>query len=406
MSTRSDLDKAADAVSQRLVFLMTCCCAFAVSAIYYHQPLLPQMASTFGVSLAASSWIATVTQLGYAAGLLFFVPLGDRIQPRTLAATAILVNTLALLGCALAPSFSLLAACSALVGLTAISAQIIIPTISGRADEASRGRVVGTLLGGLSAGLLLARTVSGYAGAHLGWRTMFVLAAALDVVLLATVWRSLPLVAARPAVGYLALLRSMATLVKEEPVLRIASACGFLMFAAFSALWATLAAMLSQAPYGFGPASIGAFGLVGLAGMLASGRIGALVDRVGERTMVLCGAGLVGLAFVLIAFSGHGLAWLVAGMVLLDFGNRAGLVANQSRVFALRPQARSRLNTVFMVSYFLGGAAGAALGGVGAHRAGWQGMALVGLGLAAMAGLLNALSPPRPHVSASPPLHL
>lgn len=187
MSSLSDLDKAEDAVSQRLVFLMTCCCAFSVSAIYYHQPLLPQMASTFGVSVAASSWIATVTQLGYAAGLLFFVPLGDRVQPRTLAATAILINTLALLGCALAPSFLGLAASSAVVGLTAISAQIIIPAISGKADAASRGRVVGSLLGGLSAGLLMARTVSGYAGAHLGWRAMFLLAAALDIVLVAIV---------------------------------------------------------------------------------------------------------------------------------------------------------------------------------------------------------------------------
>jgi predicted MFS family arabinose efflux permease len=175
-------------------------------------------------------------------------------------------------------------------------------------------------------------------------------------------------------------------------VLRISAATGFLMFAAFSALWATLAALLARPPYEFGPAAIGAFGLVGLIGITVSPRIGSLVDRFGSRNVVFAGAILLAVGFAFVARSGHSLVWLVIGMVLLDFGNRAGLVANQSRVFALRPEARSRLNTVFIASYFLGGAAGAALGGYAAHQQAWAGLAALGAVLAFAAMAVNSLA--------------
>lgn len=387
--------ESATGLSGRLVALMALSCALAVSTIYYHQPLLPQIASSFGVAPTHASLIATLTQLGYAVGLLLIVPLADRLQPRKLASLAVVANAAALLACAAAPSFALLCAASFAVGVTAVTAQIIIPAISGLAPPATRGRTAGILLSGLSAGLLLARTASGFVGAATGWRTVFLLAALVDVALLAIVAGKLPAVTSLATISYGRLIRSLGTLVREERVLRISAATAFMMFAAFSALWATLAALLAQPPYEFGSAAIGAFGLVALLGIAASPRIGALVDRLDARTMLLAGAVALAIGFAFVAAGGRGLGWLIVGMVLLDFGNRAGLVANQARVYALRPEARSRLNTVFMGSYFLGGAAGAALGSYGAHRGAWIGLAAVGALLALAAAAINTLSPRR-----------
>jgi len=383
----------ASGVSARLVATMGGACALAVATIYYHQPLLPQMAASFGRTATQASLVATLTQLGYAVGLLLIVPLADSREPRRLAAFAVAANALALLACAAAQTFAMLCLASFAIGVTAITAQIIIPAFSGHAPPAARGRIVGTLLGGLSTGLLLARTISGFIGAHAGWRAVFVLAAIVDVALLVLVTRKLPKAASLVPIGYAALMRSLGTLVRGERVLRLSAANGFLMFAAFSALWATLRALLVQPPYEFGPAAIGAFGLVSLLGIAASPRIGALVDRLGARALVFGGAAALAAGFALLAAGASGIAWLIAGMVLLDFGNRAGLVANQSRVYALRPEARSRLNTVFIGSYFLGGAAGAALGSAGAHHGGWGGLAVVGALLSLAAIAVNALAP-------------
>ena len=400
---------AAAGVSARLVATMAAACALAVATIYYHQPLLPLMAASFGRTSAQASPIAALTQLGYAAGLLAIAPLADRLQPARLAAFVVAANALALLACAAAPGFAWLCAASFAVGMTAITAQIVIPALSGLAPPAARGRIVGSLLGGLSTGLLLARTLGGLVGAHTGWRAVFALAAAIDLALLALVATRLPATSDASSLRYGALMRSLLTLVREEPVLRLSTANGFLMFAAFSALWATLAALLAQPPYRFGPAAAGAFGLVALLGIAASPRIGALVDRLGAHSLVSAGGIALAVGHACIAAGGRSLAALVAGMVLLDLGNRAGLAANQSRVHALRPAARSRLNTIFIGAYFLGGAFGAALGSWGAHVAGWAGLAAVGGGLALAAAAVNVLSraaaSPRSLVSSPSDLH-
>jgi predicted MFS family arabinose efflux permease len=378
-------------ISPRQVFLMALSCALAVSPIYYHQPLLPQIASTFAVPAARGSLIATLTQLGYAMGLLLFVPLADGMQARTLGSRAIIANAVALIACAAAPSFVVLAICSFLVGMSAISAQIIIPSVSGRATPAMRGRIVGSLLGGLSSGVMLARTLSGVIGALLGWRSIFVIASAIDLALLVVI-RELPVSTPLATIRYRELMRSLAGLVREERLLRVSATMGFLVFAAFSALWATLAALLARPPYQYGPATIGAFGLVGLVGLSVSAQLGAIVDRVGTRTIASAGALTITVSFAFVAAGGRSVAWQVVGMVLLDLGNRASFIANQARIYALRPEARSRLNTVYMVSYFLGGAFGAALGGVGALRGGWFGLAAVGVFLSLAAVAVNAFA--------------
>lgn len=374
---------------------MALCCALAVSPIYYHQPLLPQIASTFAVASERGSLIATLTQLGYALGLLVFVPLADGIQPRTLASRAIIANAVALVACAAAPSFFALALCSFLVGMTSISAQIIIPAVSGMATPETRGRVVGSLLGGLSSGVLLARTLSGIVGALWGWRSIFVIASAIDIGLLFVIG-GLPVSSSLAAIRYRELMHSLAGLVRQERLLRRSASMGFLVFAAFSALWATLAVLLARPPYHYGPATIGAFGLIGLVGLSVSAQLGAIVDRVGARRVATAGALTVAIGFAFVAAGGRSLAWLIVGMLLLDLGNRASFIANQARIYALHPEARSRLNTVFMVSYFLGGALGAALGGAGALRAAWLGLSAIGALLSLAAVVVNTFAYARP----------
>jgi predicted MFS family arabinose efflux permease len=186
--TTLSIEKKPLGLSNARIILMAAACGFAVSTIYYNQPLLPQMAASFGRTNADAGLIATLTQLGYAAGLFLFVPLGDRVSRRWLILVLLTLNTLCLIGAAIAPSFAILLAASLAVGMTAVTAQVIIPAVSGLAAPAERGRVVGTLLSGLSAGLLLARTLSGTVGVHAGWRSMFVLAGVIDVVLMAIVW--------------------------------------------------------------------------------------------------------------------------------------------------------------------------------------------------------------------------
>lgn len=374
--------RAADPLAPATVFLMATTCAFAVATLYYNQPLLPEIGADFGRTASDAGLIATLTQLGYAAGLMLFVPLGDRVNRKRLILTLLTDNILSLLAVIVAPSFAMLLLASFALGMTAVTAQVVIPAVSGLAPPENRGRIVGTLLSGLSAGLLFARTLSGLVGAHAGWRAMFVVAIGIDVALMATIALRLPKTTPGSTQSYPALIASLGTLVRREPILRAAALTGFLMFAAFSALWASLAALVARPPYGFGPDVAGAFGFAGITGLFASPHIGRAVDRFGAAIVLGAGALTVALAFACVSGAASHLGLLIGAMVLLDMGNRAGLVANQHRIYALSAEARSRLNTVFMTSYFLGGATGAAVAAPITAHSGWPGLAATGAGFA------------------------
>lgn len=372
-------------LSATTVFLMAVACAFAVSTLYYNQPLLANMGATFGQSGAQAGQIAMLTQLGYASGLFLLVPLGDRVDRKRLIITLLACNMVSLLAVAVSPNFNLLKLASFAVGASAVSAQIIIPVLSGMASPAERGRVVGTLLSGLSAGLLFARTLSGFVGASAGWRTMFLLAVAINLLVMAVIIIRFPQTERATSLPYRALLSSLWALFKEEPTVHAACATGFLMFAAFCALWSTLAMLMARPPYELGPDAVGAFGFVGIAGLLASPMIGRAVDRVGSARMLFAGGLLLVAAFALVGVGASHLWLLIVAMAMIDIGNRAGLVANQSRITALSASARSRLNTLFMTSYFLGGATGTAVAASTSASLGWQGLALTGALFALMA---------------------
>lgn len=374
------------------IVLMAAACALAASTIYYNQPLLPQMAAEFGRGGADMGLISTLTQLGYASGLFFLTPLGDKVDRKRLILRLLAANVVGLLAIAIAPSFVFLVVASFIVGASAVTAQIVIPVVSGLAAPSERGRIVGSLVSGLSAGHLFARTISGFIGSHGGWRPMFLIAAAIDVALVAIVALRVPSGRGASALSYPALLASVGDLLRREPVLRFACASGFLMFAAFSSLWATLAELLARPPFGWGPGAAGAFGFVGIAGLLSAPLLGRAVDRYGSRAVLLLGALLLIAAFMLVAQATVNILLVVFAAILTDIANRAGSVANQNAIFGLAPEARSRLNTAFMTSYFLGGAAGATIAAASVGSLGWLGLSIAGGAFAVAALFVNLRS--------------
>ncbi|GAC1389892.1 MAG: MFS transporter [Ktedonobacteraceae bacterium] len=365
-------------IDSKMVWILAVACAMSVANLYYNQPLLADIGHNFSVSESAVGFIATLAQLGYAAGLLFLVPLGDSFDRRNLITLTLVAVTIALLATALAPSIGWLAVASFAVGATTVVPQIIVPFAASLAHPQQRGRIVGTVMSGLLIGILLARTVSGFVGAHLGWRAMYWIAAAMMVALTVTLRVLLPKEEPRTSMSYPHLLRSLWGLVRTEPILRETSIFGGLVFAAFSVFWVTLVFFLGTPPYHYGSEIAGLFGLVGVAGALAASYIGKLADRIDARiiTGTMITAAL--LAFVVFWLLGQMLWGLILGVILLDLGTQGAHISNQTRIFSLSAEARSRLNTVYMVIYFIGGSLGSLLGAYGWSIGRWTGVCLVG----------------------------
>jgi predicted MFS family arabinose efflux permease len=368
---------------RRLVFLFALACGVVVANLYYAQPLLDVIAREFAVGTATAGLLVTLTQLGYAAGLLFIVPLGDRLDRRRLIVTVLGCTTVALLAAMVAPSIAALALAGVVIGLTSVVAQVLVPFAATLAGDKERGQVVGQVMSGLLLGILLARVFAGAIGQLVGWRAVYGIAAALMVALLALLWRALPTVAPTAAArqgSYGGLLRSVIVLIREEPTLRRRMAYGALVFASFSVLWTSLAFLLARPPYGYGQATIGAFGLFGAAGALCASFAGRLADR--GLTRPATGGFLLTIlaSFGLLALGGQHLVPLIIGIVIIDLGAQGVQVSNQSVIYRLRPEARSRLNTAYMTSYFIGGAVGSATAATAFARGGWPIVCLVGAG--------------------------
>jgi len=371
--------------------MLAVACTFAIATLYYSQPILPLIGSSFGTSDTVTSQLVMLGQVGYSLGLFLFVPIGDRVDRRRLILTLLAINTVGMAVCAAAPNFSFLGVALFLAGLTTVTPQIIIPTVAGAAPPETRGRAVGTLLSGMSAGLLLGRTLSGFVGEFAGWRAVFAMAIALNALLMVIVWRTLPATKPSSDLPYPKLLLSLGRLFVEHATLRAACITGFLAFAAFSALWATLAALLARPPYQFGADTVGLFGLIGIVSIFGGPIIGRITDRLGTRFMIGAGAVTLLVAFGFVSQAERSLWALGLGIALIDIGYRSVLLANQTRIYPLQPSAQSRLNTVFMTSVFLGGAAGS-LCGAAAVVWSWTGLALAGAGLAALALVFHLLT--------------
>ncbi len=383
-------------LSRALVVLIAVATGAIVANLYYAQPVLHQVAKTFHSGPGPTSTLITATQIGYAIGLLLVVPLGDLHPRRALVTRLFCVAAVALVACALAPSLWFFALASIAVGGASVAGQVMIPFAADLAPEERRGRVVARIMTGLLMGILLARTVSGLVAQAAGWRAIYWLSAAVMVFFAIVLWRTLPAERARPHRSYAELVGSTLRLLGSEPALRRRAWHGACAFAAFSVLWTTIAFLLSGSPYHYSNAVIGLFGLVGVAGILAANLAGKLADsdRVGATT-VAAGVLLAG-SFALLWAGRTSLAALIAGVVVLDMGTQGMQITNQAVIYALRPDARSRINSAYMVCYFLGGAAGSLAAGAlyGSH--GWAGVCLLGTGLGVLTLVASAYDRVRP----------
>ncbi|MBT9520954.1 MAG: MFS transporter [Dechloromonas sp.] len=378
-------------LAPRLILLLAAGAGFAVATLYYSQPILGILGPDTGASDRAIGLVPTLTQLGYALGILLLAPLGDRHDRRSIILTKAGLLIAALLLAGFAPSIAWLLAASLAIGLTATLAQDIVPAAATLAPLAQRGRVVGTVMTGLLMGILLSRVVSGLVAEHFGWRAIFIVAAASIALIGIAAWQGLPKFAPTTDLSYGALLGSLRTLWLRHAALRRAALAQGLLAVGFSAFWSTLAVMLHDAPFHLGSAVAGSFGLAGAAGALAAPLAGHLADRRGPELVTRLGCGLSALSFAGLSLapllSPSAQLWLLGlGAVGFDLGVQASLIAHQTIVYSIEPGARSRLNAVLFVGMFIGMASGAALGSLLLSQWGW--VAVTGMaGLAALGAL-------------------
>jgi len=357
----------------------------SVATIYYNQPLLLEMSRTFHASSGQIGSVAVATQIGYAFGILLFVPMGDVAERRGLIVKLFAAVSAALLAAGVAPSLWALVAASVAIGVTAAVTHIVVPIAPELAEPGESGRAIGTVMTGLLLGILLGRTAAGWLATALGWRGVFLVAAGFTALFVPLLWWGLPRMPPVKAVNYRHALGSLWKLALEQPILREASVVGFLVFAAFSSFWTNLAFLLGTPHYKLGAGVAGTFGLVGAAGALAASYAGRTADRKSPRWVVAMGVGMLSAGYLLLWVAGYHIAGLIVGVIVLDIGQQSMQIANQTRIFSLVEGARSRLNTVYMIVFFLGGAAGSALSTIAWAHWQWNGVCALGLLFLALA---------------------
>jgi predicted MFS family arabinose efflux permease len=364
--------------------------------MYYNQPLLLEMGHTYGATAGHTGFVAVATQVGYAVGMLLFVPLGDVLERRSLMMKMYAAVSIALLLVAAAPSLNLLIAGSVLIGMLASVTHVALPIAPDLVSHEQRGRAIGTVMTGLLLGILLARTFAGWVSNIHGWRWVFVVAAVMNAAFVPLIGRVMPKLPPKQKLRYSEAMKSLWTLFRTQPLLRESSLIGALVFASFSCFWTTLAFLL-HSHYGLGAGVAGTFGVVGAAGALVAPFAGRLADKHGSRWVISLGMSLLAASYLLLwgEEAAHcstflHIAALVIGVVVLDMGAQMTQVANQTRIFGLVPSARSRLNTVYMTVYFTGAAAGSALATIAWVHWRWNGVCLLALSLIGLAAIAHA----------------
>ncbi len=375
-------------IGRALTLVMAAACGTCVANIYYNQPLLGLLERAFVGQNSIVEWVPTMTQLGYAVGLVCLVPLGDRVERRRLILIQVAALALSLALLALAPNAVVLVAASALVGVTASVAQQIVPFAAELAEPKRRGSVVGTVMSGLLCGILFGRALGGYVGEQFGWRVTFWCGAALAVSTGCLLAATLPRRPPKTTDGYAMLMRSLVSLFMQEPALRRATAIQAMLFGSFIALWTILALRL-ETHFHLGAQIAGTFGIVGAVGVLVAPLAGRVADRKGPHAVIGLGALVMLLSWVVFA-GWTSLSGLVVGVILLDFGEQIALVCNQHVIYALRPEARSRVNTIFMGGMFVGGAIGSWFAGIVWQTDGWEAVARLGVVLVLLGASIHA----------------
>jgi predicted MFS family arabinose efflux permease len=382
--------------SQRLIPLLGLATGVTVSALYFNQPLLIDMARSLHVTEAQMSHVAVAAQAGYAIGLLFFVPLGDVLERRSLILKMIAGLVISMLITALVPTLLPMVLITILTGAMAAVTHVMLPIAPEIATPANAGRAVGSVMTGLLLGILLSRTFSGWIGEWLNWRWVFVIAAVLSIALAFFLRRALPLLPPRAPMPYGDALRSLWTLIRTQPLLVESATVGGLVFAAFSAFWTTLVFLLGSPHYRLGAGIAGSFGILGAIGASVAPIAGRLADRHGSRWVISVGLGLLIFSWGITWIFAYHIAGLIIGVLLMDAGAQASQVGNQTRIFSLAHcpgtayGARSRINTVYMTTYFIFGALGSFLSAHAWERWHWSGVCSLALVLLALAAARHA----------------
>ena len=358
------------------VLLMAACTGLVVANLYYCQPLIILIAAEFKITETDSGTITYLTQAGYAIGLFFMVPLGDKIERKKQILVTTFASVIALLIAATAQSFLVLKIASLLIGITSIVPQLILPLAASLSKPEERGKVVGTIMSGLLVGILLSRTLSGFIGDLWGWRAMFWIAAGICLFIFFVIYKQFPYNKPVFQGTYPQLIQSLFSLIKTQPLLREATVMNVFCFAQFGAFWTTMVLLLSDNPFHFNSATIGLFGVVGALGALAAPLVGKIGDKGSSRVVVGYGSLLMLISFVIFYFSGQSVFGIIIGIVCIDIGLQSVHISNQTRVYSILPEARNRMNTVYMSFSFLGTAAGSAYGLMLWKYGGWHAVTL------------------------------
>lgn len=362
-----------------LIWLMALSCGMGVANLYYNQPLLANIGQTFQTSVQHVGIISMLTQIGYAVGLFFFVPLGDKMERRRVILLLLVGVIISLIAFATSENLLWINLASLAIGMTTVIPQLIVPLAAQLAEPTERGKVIGNVMSGMLIGILLARTISGYIGGIMGWRSMYWIAAILMLVLAIILRLNLPKSYPTSSISYGELLKSVGKLIVELPILQEASIIGSMIFGCFSLFWTVLSFFLSQSTYHFDSKVAGLFGLVGVVGACAAPIVGRLGDRLSKNVLVGISVGITFISFIVFWIFGLYLWGLILGVILLDLGAQSTHILNQSRIYSKAPEARSRLTMVYMVSNFIGGAIGSTLGGFAWSLWRWNGICAVGV---------------------------
>lgn len=378
------MTKTTQGLSPALILLMSVATGLAVASNYYAQPVLDTIARAFDLSASSAGFIVTAAQLGYAAGLLFLVPLGDMFERRMLIVSMTLLAAGGMLITASSQSLTMMIIGTALTGLFSVVAQILVPLAATLASPEKRGKVVGTIMSGLLLGILLARTVAGLLASLGGWRTVYWVASVLMLIMALALWRGLPKVKQENHLNYPQLLASVFSLFTRDKLLRTRAILGCLTFANFSILWTSMAFLLAAPPFNYSEGVIGLFGLAGAAGALGARPAGGLADKGKSHMTTSAGLVLLLLSWAAIWYGHVSVLALIVGILVLDLTVQGVHITNQTVIYRMKPDARNRLTAGYMTSYFIGGAAGSLISASAWQHAGWTGVCAIGAIVAAI----------------------
>lgn len=365
-------------LSNSLLYVMAVGAGLVVANNYYNQPLLNLMAKSFQVSEAAVSNIPLFTQLGYAFGLLFIIPLGDKFNRKKLILFDFIAIISSLLIAAISPSLLVLTIASFCIGFSSVVPQLFVPMAAQLAKPNDKGRAIGIVMSGLLIGILGSRSISGYVGEYLGWRSMYFIASGIMLLYALVLVFKLPSLTSDFKGSYVKLMQSLWKYFKAEPSVRLAALRGGLGFAGFSAFWTTLV-FLMEDNFNYGSGIAGMFGILGIGGTLAATWAGKLSDKMNKNRLITIATLVMVLAWGVFEFSGNSIIGLVIGVIFIDMGLQSLHITNQNIIFSKNPEARNRINTIYMVGYFIGGALGTTTGAYAWQWFQWSGVASLGL---------------------------